>query len=502
MSSTVRAYADWKAPAEDGQMLIWPEPALLVEQTRGNARRLASERGVMIQNVPLAELRAEQRRWIGHGDEGPLVAMGHQIELYHPGVWSKNVLINELAGKLGGSAYHFAVDTDAPKHLVLRWPGGSIPVTDDAKLSGAQWAGLVDAPTPAHLAEVEREFSAAAGSWPFRPLVPEVLGAARRLLLESRSLTGVLTNAIHEAEWGLGLRHHALLMSPVWESWPYLAFAHHILARADSFAVQYNAVLGAYRKETGIRSEGRPWPDLRRTPLFCEGPFWLDSLDSGERLRAGVAMGHGRWRLKLADGDFVLDAKRPGRQAAEELGRFLAANGCRLAPRALTLTMFLRLMVADQFVHGIGGGRYDQITDRVVERFLGMTPPGFAVTTATMLFPTAAGGKRVQIEPLVLEGRRMRHGALNGSKLELVRRISEAPRGSAERRRLFFEMHAGLARFVREDPRYSEWERRLESARQAQRQEKDLFDRELFFAIQPEQRLRGVIERYRERLAV
>src|SRR5687768_1910172 len=135
MSSTVRAYADWKAPAADGEVLIWPEPAALLEQTRENARRLAGERGVTIQNIPLAELRAQQRRWIGHDDGRPLIAMGHQIELYHPGVWAKNVVINEVAAKLGGAAYHIAVDTDAPKHLLLRWPGGSIPVTDDPKLA-------------------------------------------------------------------------------------------------------------------------------------------------------------------------------------------------------------------------------------------------------------------------------------------------------------------------------------------------------------------------------
>ena len=502
MSSTVRAYADWKAPAADGEVLVWPEPSLLLEQTRENARRLAGERGLMIQNVPLAELRAEQRTWIGHDDVRPLVAMGHQIELYHPGVWAKNVLINEVAGKLGGAAYHFSVDTDAPKHLVLRWPGGSIPLTDDPKLAAAQWAGLVEAPTPAHLSEVERELAAAAKGWPFDPLALEVISAMRRLLLESGSLTRVLTNAIHQAEWMLGLRHHALLMSPVWESWPYLAFVHHIMARAEAFAGRYNSVLGEYRKDNGIRSGGRPWPDLSRKQLFCEAPFWLDSLDGGERLRAGVSMVHGKWTLNLANGDFAFDPERPGRQAAEALGRVLAANRCRVAPRALTLTMFLRLMVADQFVHGIGGGRYDQITDRVIERFVGILPPAFAVTTATLLFPTAAGSRPVRVEPLVLEGRRMRHQGVNGDKMEMVRRINEAPRGSEQRRRLFFAMHGRLADSVREDARYREWEHRLEAAKQAQRQEKDLFDRELFFALQPEGRLRGVMGRYRELLAV
>jgi hypothetical protein len=206
--------------------------------------------------------------------------------------------------------------------------------------------------------------------------------------------------------------------------------------------------------------------------------------------------------LKLAEGDFAFDSARPAHNAAEALGRFLRTNRCRIAPRAMTLTMFLRLLVADQFVHGIGGGRYDQITDRVIERFMGMTPPAFAVTTATMLFPTASECRPARIEPLVAEGRRMRHQGADGDKVDIVRRIAEAPRGSAERKRLFFEMHAGLAGFVRENARYRDWQNRLEAAKQAQRPEKDLFDRELFFAIQPEDRLSRLMQRYRERFAV
>ena len=48
----------------------------------------------------------------------------------------------------GGSVV--AVDTDAPKHLVLRFPGFSEPFTDDPALLDAHWADLLSPPTPAH----------------------------------------------------------------------------------------------------------------------------------------------------------------------------------------------------------------------------------------------------------------------------------------------------------------------------------------------------------------
>src|SRR5262245_53071369 len=133
---SAQPYPDWKAPAEDGKTLIWPEPRELLQQTRENHKRLSSTDHIRISGIPLNELRRAQRKIIGHADDSrPIVATGHQTELIHPGVWVKHVLINSAAQALGGSAYQFAVDTDSPKHLALRWPADSIPITDDSNIT-------------------------------------------------------------------------------------------------------------------------------------------------------------------------------------------------------------------------------------------------------------------------------------------------------------------------------------------------------------------------------
>src|SRR4051812_49344719 len=73
------AYPDWKAPAEDGTLLIWPEPTELLRDTRENQRRLSAANNILIQNVPLPEVRKRQREWLGHRDDAqPIVATGHQ----------------------------------------------------------------------------------------------------------------------------------------------------------------------------------------------------------------------------------------------------------------------------------------------------------------------------------------------------------------------------------------------------------------------------------------
>ena len=101
----------------------------------------------------------------------------------------------------------------------------------------------------------------------------------------------------------------------------------------------------------------------------------------------------------------------------------------------------------------------------------------------------------MNVEGVVAEGRRARHSALGERKRELVAAIEAAPRRSRRREELLFEMHREMAgRWNGAAQR--EWDGKTRDAEaQAQRQ-KELFDRELFYAIQPRERLTRLIERY------
>lgn len=491
-------YLDWKAPAEDGQVLIWPGPAELLARTRENQSRFASADAVRLQEVPLPELRRRQRAWIGHADDAqPIVASAHQTELYHPGVWVKDVLANDIAARVGGQAYHFAVDTDSPKHLNVRWPGYSEPSTDDPAIASAAWSALLDAPTPQHIATLAANLHAANRSWNFEPILGELYASLRRLSLDAPTLAAAITNATHELDWRLGLRHHAMVTSPIWMSEPYLVFVHHLLARAGTLAANYNAALAEYRTEQRIRTKSRPMPDVAVLHGSVEVPFWLDDLATGHRSRPSVFFIDGSWVLTLPRGaEFVFDERAQGWAAAERLESWLRQNQARLSPRALMLTCFLRLVVADQFIHGIGGGRYDQVTDRFIARHFGMAPPTFAVTTATLYFPDAVGRTRVCTPCVVQEGHRVKHGVLGARKRELVAAIDAAPRYSHERRETFNRMHRELAAAQQEHPDIRQWEQELRDVRRIDAEDAPLFDRELFYGVQPEARLNQLIDRY------
>jgi len=491
------SYPDWKAPADDGAILIWPHPEALVEQTRANRVALSNASTVFIQGESLAALRQLMRAWIGHHDpDRPLIMTGHQAELHHPGVWAKNVLIDRLAQKVDGAAYHVAVDTDEPKHLDIRWPGGSIPLTDDAHLRSSSWSGLVSPPTPQHLAFVKSRISEVSRAWTFSPSVQTVLDSMQTLLLEAENLPGALTNALHQFDWGLGLRHHALLASPIFGSEPYLTFVHHVMANAGDFAADYNASLADYRTHAGIKSGGRPMPDLRRLADMCESPFWLDYLSTGRRERATLIDDAGIWMLQVSDDAFRFDAKAPQHDAATALTSFLRRHNVRLSPRALTLTMFLRMFVADQFVHGIGGAQYDQVTDRLMLRHFQLSPPSFSVTTATLYFPDAVGRSRACFPCVRNEGHHLRHNLLGSHKAELLQQIAAQPRRSFQRYELFSQMHNELEAAARSSSLLRDWQARREQSELEARVDAQYFDRELFYMIQPRARLELLIARY------
>ena len=98
------------------------------------------------------------------------------------------------------------------------------------------------------------------------------------------------------------------------------------------------------------------------------------------------------------------------------------------------------------------------------------------------------------------EGHRLRHNVI-GAKRELVDAIAAAPRGSAERTRLFFRMHDQLATAAASHPAIREWERRLAETARDEAGDRDLFDRELFYGVQSPERLAALIEQYRTAFA-
>lgn len=377
-------------PTRHGEVLCTPEFGRWLELAEATARRLDA---ASVFGQPLSALRAQARselvgraqallsRWGFAPPEachGPWVATGHQPALYHPGVWIKTWAVDICAGQ-GATGLHVVVDSDECQCWGARVP------RRDGTLQGVQRT-LVECGdgVPFEAAPVPEEARWRAFCAQLRDDLgtlglPELL---ERVFRAEQAGLESLSRARHLGEFGAGLRRRLeTKYRPVryWEvTVPELSetrafgqFAGWIAQDAERFRACHNAALDEYRRQQGLRSAAQPFPNLRREGDWVELPFWL--VREGRRQPV-----------------FVRPGARPvvfceGRPVGELTDRGLEG----LRPRALTLTLFLRLLVADLFVHGVGGARYDRVTDRVLEGFFGVPPPPFAVLTATFHLPLA-----------------------------------------------------------------------------------------------------------------
>ncbi len=148
----------------------------------------------------------------------------------------------------------------------------------------------------------------------------------------------------------------------------------------------YNDAAHTYRKAHHIRSSSHPVPDLAEQGEWFEAPLWIYGNDSPQRKAA--------W-ARLSDDEIVI-SDRAGREirvdirypklAAEKLTSLMGPN-LKLRPRALMTTMYARLVLSDLFLHGIGGGKYDQLGDMIMRSFFMITPPQIMVISATVQLP-------------------------------------------------------------------------------------------------------------------
>jgi len=121
---------------------------------------------------------------------------------------------------------------------------------------------------------------------------------------------------------------------------------------------------------------------------FVEMPFWVWTAADPHRRPLFVRCGRKRTVIRdfhSVEVDLAVSGQRDATAAVDQL-RSLTDQGIALRPRALMTTLLSRVLLSDLFIHGIGGAKYDQLTDLLILRFFGGRPPHFLTVTGTALF--------------------------------------------------------------------------------------------------------------------
>lgn len=319
--------------------------------------------------------------------EALIAATGHQPEIYHPGIWVKDFLLQRFVAESGCTGVDFVVDSDTFSSLSIAVPCmGPSPAKCEQVLVPAEREscyGFARVPSEKAIRRFIDETAEALSTLPepapgecFEGFAVALLSAAA----EASNLGELLTIARRRYERPTGNDYLEASVLRMCRREAFLRFVAHIAADARRYAGAFNDALREYRAQAGVRSSAQPFPDLRVEGSAIELPFWLVS---GEGREAVWAVERESGTELVSEGRTILLIPAGAGAAAASL----ASAGIAVAPKASALTAFVRLFCSDIFIHGLGGGRYDRVTDGTIQRYFGIRPPHFVVASMTLYPP-------------------------------------------------------------------------------------------------------------------
>ena len=401
-------YRRLRAPANDGELLLEPSRPECLTMPAKNCDILAAHdfdfdgqsiqalrtiaRAALIENA--REYTSQYQPDLPAVESDLIVMAGHQPTLFHPGVWAKNFAIDRLAKSVGAVPIQVLIDNDTMREHSIRMPTGSVSLPEVVAEPFDRFSAAV--PFECRRAIDLRLLS----SFPDRvrgrvrpfvsnPLVGTMWNDVLAAVEDGKPLGHAFAQGRHLLEQRWGLRTLEIPLSRICDSDTFRHFAQHLFCRAADVRSHYNRRLTEYRRVHRLRSLAQPLPDLRIDADWVELPFWTWT-DKDPTRRFLWCRGSGTdIELKSDAGCWTLrSAQRDAKGAVEQLSS-LCSDGWRLRPRALTTTMYLRLFLSDCFIHGIGGAKYDQITDLLVHDLFGLTAPGLIALSQTTRLPTS-----------------------------------------------------------------------------------------------------------------
>ena len=411
------SYRRLRAPTDDGAHLVEPPLEDVGSILADNQSAPAADCDLIGRSI--SELRHEAKRdllaaaqsYVGQyvdierlesAADVPVILTGHQAQLFHPGVWYKNFLAEHIARQHGGVALHIIIDADLFGSPSIRVPTGTV--------DAPRWQTIeFDSPTDKMPAEERRLLDAdrfssfgkqvqqAIEPLVTNPLVASLWPTAVERSRQTEVLGQCLAQSRHIVERQWGSKTLEIPQSTASDLNAFAWLTAHLLTNLPRLHEVYNNAARDYRREHRIRTNAHPVPDLREEGDWLEAPFWIWTNDDPSRRPLWVSR---RGKLTVSDRagsehELGTSADADGDHIVERLTA-LRAQGVKIRPRALINTLYCRLLLSDLFIHGIGGAKYDQLTDQIIVEFFGVAPPAYGVATGTLRLPIER--PRVSIE--------------------------------------------------------------------------------------------------------
>lgn len=359
---------------------------------------------------PTGSVRAATRDALRLDADAPIVATGHQASIWHPGILAKDLTLAAMAETDPGlQTLHFIADHDADEGGLVTLPSGAgstLHRLDWNLLPAANGRGSRDRPAGPCGLPPTGDFlpSVAAGIDAIRVAVDAAStseNAAMQLGEAAANLAAPWTGTIPRRSMS------RLLETPV-GAW----ILDRLATDPEAAALAHDRAVEAHRWSRAATRGGRPPRGVARSlarDATLELPLWRTTPEGRVPVLAGESL-----------------------------------DPATLRPRALLATAMARLAACDGFVHGLGGGVYDEAMEGWIRGWLGpehadALAPVF-VATATCRLPLDAPAFDPEGDPTRLH--RLRNDpdlGRAGSTLRtsLLDAIASAPAASPARRAAF-----------------------------------------------------------------
>ncbi|PHQ34570.1 hypothetical protein [Rhodopirellula bahusiensis] len=440
--SPVNEYRELRAPTKTLGTLIEPslcDAELLLKNNLATAQAemLAGSFWANLRNVARQQLVSDARRYTssyrdvasfcadqttetGENNSRPIVMAGHQPTLFHPGVWFKNHTLQKVAGDCCALPINLVIDNDVASARSIRVPQLKPPANlagddSDAPLRGSwqsvpydqggetlpfEQAQIRDTDLFNHFDSGVRRLIAPLVD---DPCVTALWKHAREAIARCGIAGCALAQARHALEADMNWQTLEIPLGVAVRGLPFATFVMEIIDEIERFQTVYNDSADHYRAWHGIRSSAHPVPNLGVQDGWYEVPLWVYGNSQPQRRGVWVRREGDQWHISdapstqlnpssaknrsAANGSVSLTVSATNRELAATQLAEAASPEFKLRPRALMTTMFARLVLSDLFLHGIGGGKYDQLADRIIAQFFGITPPSLQVVSGTIRLP-------------------------------------------------------------------------------------------------------------------
>ncbi len=411
-----------------------------------------------------------------------IIQSGHQPVFFHPGIWIKNIFLNKLLKSplpdksLG---LNIILDNDICKDLNLSLPvlssNGNLKLEKANFLSSVLTPNLPFEEYPSPSLELITKFTRDI-ICKLKLLESENKNILNNFKIFARCLENSsrffnqnykrgnlgeflgLARRLYEQE--IGPSYLEIPFSQICDSDEFLSFFLEIVKNIKSFSEIYNKQLDEYRKLFKVRNRVHPSPNLIIKENLIEVPFWIWK-EGNQRKKIFILREKEKNYLYNDSYGKISLIEKNGLKSLFSLKSILKEKKLKIRPKALLLTLYNRLFISDLFIHGLGGAKYDLVTDEIIREFFKVEPPRFLVVSCTLYldFKSSLESSNAKISTLkkkirdlefnperyvdelsLAKKEEIRIGELAEKKTKLIKKISRGVLTSAEKREISEEI--------------------------------------------------------------